>query len=112
MPASRTRILEFPVEPDQAFKAAQHAVSAVTKGAPSTSGTSVTGTKKTSWASWGENISLTVSEAAGGSRIVVKSASAMSTQFLDWGTHRKNLNALQHELEVATQAHAAVIEAG
>ena len=112
MPASRTRILEFPVAPSQAIDAAKTALQAVAKSTPQVAGPKVTATRKISWASWGENISITVSEASSGSRVVVKSASAMATQFLDWGTHRKNLNALQHELEVATQAHAAVIDAG
>ncbi|HIY66947.1 MAG TPA: hypothetical protein H9830_11805 [Candidatus Agrococcus pullicola] len=112
MPASRTRVLEFPVDVNTALEASRHAVAAVIEGTPRVNGRTVTGSVRTSWASWGENLTLTVSDVANGSRITVRSASKMPTQFLDWGKHRKNLNRLQHELETAAHAHAAVIDPG
>lgn len=112
MPVSRTRVLELPVDTNKAVEAARHAVATVIQSAPVVHGSAVMGSVRTSWASWGEDLTLTVAGAANGSRITVKSASRLPTQFLDWGKHRKNLNRLQHELETAAQVHAAVIDAG
>lgn len=100
--------MSFPYPPDQLHRAGYdtlvefckpESISAVVP--------MVMGTTRLTWKSWGEELRLQVSQHGHGSAVHITSKSALPTQIIDFGAHRKNvervLDGLQRRLGAGQQ---------
>ena len=112
MSNKRIRIMIFPAHPAQVFHAAQHAIATHTRRPVHTEGITVHGSIEASLWSWGENLSVMVEPDAAGAKVTASSRSALATQIIDYGRHRKNVEAIQALMEQSLERSARVISPG
>jgi len=89
---SRTQIYTFRLPAESAFALGHNTLTAIFGNVRQIGPTALQSSSKISLSSWGEHVVLEVRPAPGGSAVAVTSSSALSTQFLDWGKHRKNID--------------------
>ncbi|MDI9900060.1 hypothetical protein QM716_09340 [Rhodococcus sp. IEGM 1409] len=92
MALSRTQIYTFRLPPEMAFALGHNTLTAMFGNVRQVGPTALQSTSNISLSSWGEHVVIEVRPSPGGSAVAVTSSSALSTQFLDWGKHRKNID--------------------
>lgn len=112
MANKRIRIMIFPAHPAQVFHAAQQAIATHTRRPVYTEGITVHGSIDANMWSWGENLSIMVEPDSAGARVTASSRSTLATQIVDYGRHRKNVEALQALMEQSLERAAHVISPG
>lgn len=95
--------MTFPHPPDQLHHASYDTLMEICKpGSVAAVVPNVIGATKMTWKSWGEELVLQVSRHGHGSAVHITSKSALPTQIIDYGLHRKNvervLDGLQRRL--------------
>lgn len=61
----------------------------------------LTASVNTNWKSWGENLTIYVDEAPGGTVVRIRSACAFPLQIVDWGKNKTNVKRIRLGLEPA-----------
>lgn len=61
-------------------------------------------TANVNWRSWGEKITVRISEAQGGTNVSIRSACAFPLQLLDWGKNKSNVAHIRSGLEPPAQS--------
>lgn len=112
MANKRIRIMTFPAHPAQVFHAAQQAIATHTRRPVQTDGITVYGSVAANLWSWGENLSIMVEPDPAGAKVTASSRSALATQIVDYGRHRKNVDALQWLMEQSLERAAHVVSPG
>lgn len=59
----------------------------------------VKGSVRTSWTSWGENITVTLTQGHQGTHVRIRSECSFPLQLLDWGRNKQNVGRIGQLLE-------------